>query len=202
MSDIEGFILAGGASSRMGADKATLKLGEQTFIERIAEMLAELVMHENIRIIGDRRETLRWKVVADVYKNCGALGGIHSALAHARSPWIAVVACDLPFVTGDLFRRLASLRRTTTEEFDAVVPVQPEGHLQPLCALYSRAVCYEQAEKMLQSGDARPRELLNRVRLRRVCFDKLSDLRGAELFFKNVNTPQDYIEAKKMEAES
>ena len=202
MIEIEGFILAGGASSRMGADKATLKLGEETFIERIADALAGLVSHENVYMVGDRSEASKWKRVADVYKNYGALGGIHSALAHARSPYVAIVACDLPFVTGDLFRRLASLRRTATEEFDAVVPVQPDGRLQPLCAVYARAACYRQAEKMLESGDARPRELLNRVRLRRVRFAELSDLRGAELFFKNINTPQDYIEAKKTEAES
>ncbi len=198
VADIEAFILAGGKSSRMGADKAMLQLGAETFIERIARALAELVTDEKIRLVGDydRSKAFRWETVADVYKNLGALGGIHAALAHARARWVAVVACDLPFVTPDLFLRLARLRRNQVEEFDAVVPVQPDGRVQPLCALYSRAACYREAEAMLRGGDARPRELLRRVRARQVAFDELRDLDGAELFFTNVNTPQDYIETK------
>src|SRR3982751_3045935 len=135
LEEIEGFILVGGASRRMGADKAELKLGHRSFVERVAEALAAIAAE--VSVVGDRDETQihHLKVVRDVYPAWGALGGLHGALSACRKRWAAVVACDLPFVTGELFVRLASLR----ENFDAVVPVQPDGRLQPLFALYRAA---------------------------------------------------------------
>jgi molybdopterin-guanine dinucleotide biosynthesis protein A len=112
-----------------------------------------------------------------------------------RARWAAVVACDLPFVTGELFVRLASLR----ENFETVVPVQPDGRLQPLCALYRAAPCRERAEELIIAGERRPRALLDAVNTRRVRFDELSDLDDADRFFINVNTPEDYACAREKE---
>jgi molybdenum cofactor guanylyltransferase len=192
MLEVEGFILVGGASSRMGADKAGLRLGGRSFVERIAAALRSVT--ENIRLVGarDERDSLGFPVVRDVYAKWGALGGLHAALASASSPWAAVVACDLPFVTGELFVRLASLR----ENFDAVVPLQPCGRLQPLCALYRRETCQPRAEELIAAGERRPRRLLLEVNARRVEPGELADLAHAALFFTNVNTPEDFAQAR------
>jgi molybdopterin-guanine dinucleotide biosynthesis protein A len=192
MLEIEGFILAGGASRRMGADKAGLKLGGRSFVERIAGALATVT--KDIRLVGARDEDSRnsLPVIPDVYREWGALGGLHAALSACRAPWAAVVACDLPFVTGELFMRLASLR----ENFDAVVPVQTDGRPQPLCALYRRDVCAPRADRLIAAGERRPRHLLTEVETRRVAPTELADLRHSELFFTNVNTPDDYAQAK------
>jgi molybdopterin-guanine dinucleotide biosynthesis protein A len=195
MLEIEGFILVGGASSRMGADKARLYLGEQTFVERIAAALASLT--ERVSVVGAcREEAAAWRLpyLPDVYGRWGALGGLHAALAGARAPWAAVVACDLPFVTGELFVRLASLR----EDFDAVVPIQPDARPQPLCALYSVEPCRQRAEELIACDEHRPRALLQAVKTRRVGMNELTDMEGASLFFTNVNTPEDYAQARKM----
>ncbi|HEY6188068.1 MAG TPA: molybdenum cofactor guanylyltransferase [Pyrinomonadaceae bacterium] len=192
MLEIEGFILAGGASRRMGADKAGLRLGGRSFVERIAGALSQ--MTAAVRLVGARDE--RWRgdfpLVEDVYREWGALGGLHAALASARAPWAAVVACDLPFVTGELFLRLSSLR----ENFDAVVPVQPDGRPQPLCALYRRDVCAERAARLIAAGERRPRRLLREIETRWVRPEELADLPHSELFFINVNTPEDFAQAK------
>jgi molybdopterin-guanine dinucleotide biosynthesis protein A len=135
-------------------------------------------------------------VVADVYLKWGALGGLHAALFACRAPWAAVVACDLPFVTGELFARLASLRGN----FDAVVPVQGDGRPQPLCALYRVEPCRKRAEELIAAGERRPRALLRAVETRWVEMAELSDTAGAPLFFTNVNTPEDYLEARKAAA--
>lgn len=192
MSEIEGFILAGGASSRMGADKAHLRLGEQTFVERAAEALRSVAAR--VCVVSSKPDAGAWglPVVRDIYADCGALGGLHAALSHARADWVAVVSCDLPFVTGGLFEALAALRR---EDSDAVAPLQPDGRPQPLCALYRRGLCLEIAESLLRSGELRPRALLRLVRTRWVPFAELEGLKGAPLFFANVNTPEDYREA-------
>jgi molybdopterin-guanine dinucleotide biosynthesis protein A len=193
MSDIEGFILTGGASSRMGTDKARLSLGGLTFIERIAGALR--VIAPDISLVSARPETfnLSLPVVADIHRNCGALGGLHAALNACRAPWAAIVSCDLPFVTGELFAQLAYFRN---EETDAVAPLQTDERPQPLCALYSPARCLERVERLLREGERRPRVLLRQVRTRWVAPSELFDLRDSELFFMNVNTPEDYRRAR------
>jgi molybdopterin-guanine dinucleotide biosynthesis protein A len=192
LEDVEGFILVGGASSRMGTDKAQLFLGGQQFVARIALALGSITGH--VSVVGDRRlkTDVGWPRVPDVHPNWGALGGLHAALSAARAAWAAIVACDLPFVKGELFVRLASLR----QDYDAVVPVQADGRRQPLCALYRVAPCADLAQQMIASGERRPRALLSKVRTRLVAPDELADLSGADDFFSNINTPEDYARAQ------
>jgi molybdopterin-guanine dinucleotide biosynthesis protein A len=194
MSDIEGFILAGGASSRMGTDKARLTLGTRTFVERIAAALHSIATRISIVSAKPESIALNLPVVADVYHNCGALAGIHAALQACRAPWAAIVSCDLPFVSGELFARLAALR---TADFEVVAPRQVDDRPQPLCALYARETNLGRAEKLLLSGERRPRILLQEARTRWVAAAQLADLKDADLFFLNVNTPEDYENARR-----
>ena len=193
MFECEGFILAGGASSRMGRDKARLPLGAETFLARIARALAAIT--PQVSVVSTRPDAAQFglPVVTDIYRDCGALGGLHAALAACRAPWAAVVSCDLPFASGALWRRLASF---AAQECDAVVPFQLDGRAQPLCALYARAACLPLTEALLTTGELRPRMLLEQVRTRRVEPAALSDLTQADLLFLNVNTPADYEEAR------
>jgi molybdopterin-guanine dinucleotide biosynthesis protein A len=193
MPDLEGFILTGGASSRMGEDKSRLRLGGRTFVERIARALGPVV--SRVSLVSSRPEAAAHglPVVCDVYESRGALGGIHAALANCRAPWALVVSCDLPFVTRELFERLSSLR---TEGADAVAPVQDDGRPQPLCALYAVSRCKDLAGELIRTDCLRPRELLWRVRTRWVAFGELADLPQSALFFENVNTTEDFEKAK------
>src|SRR5688572_27856914 len=145
----EAFILAGGASSRMGTDKAQLLLENQTFVERIADTL--LTVTNSIRLVGGR-EYSKLQTVADGYPQWGALGGLHAALAACRSEWAIVVACDLPFVTSELFSYLAAQRM----DHDAIVPIQEDGRPQPLAALYRVNPCLRQATDLIEAGRRRP----------------------------------------------
>jgi molybdopterin-guanine dinucleotide biosynthesis protein A len=192
MFDIEGFILAGGASSRMGTDKARLRLGGLTLVEATAGALSQIAAR--VRVVSSRHgeELCGLGVVPDFYEDCGALGGLHSALRHAESPWVAVVSCDLPFVTGDLFGRLVSFVR---EGVEAVVPVQEDGRVQPLCALYERRPSLEIAERLLREGERRPRVLVAQARTFLADFALLCDLPGSSRFFQNLNSPGDYAQA-------
>jgi molybdopterin-guanine dinucleotide biosynthesis protein A len=190
--DVEGFILVGGASSRMGRDKAQLTLGGRSFVERIAQALGTISVRVNLVGAKNVDSSLKIENVPDVYEGWGALGGLHAALAGCRAEWTAIVACDLPFVTSELLGRLASLR----EDAEAVVPVQRDGRLQPLCALYRTAVCRERAHQLIEKGERRPRALVQEVRARIVGWEELRALRDAHLFFENLNTPEDYAGAR------
>lgn len=211
MDSSEGFILIGGQSRRMGTDKSRLTLAGQTFVERIAGEL--IAVTSSVTIVGGakkfRTQTAELptsntelktqnpklktvlKTVADVYPNWGALGGVHAALATCRAGWALVVACDFPFVTGELFHHLLSLRA----DFAAVAPIQSDGIPQPLCALYRVAPCLARAEELIKTGERKPVALLQSVRTRWLQFDELANLAGADRFFDNINTPEDYVRA-------
>src|ERR1700674_3341477 len=122
MLDVEGFILVGGRSSRMGMDKSRLQFGWQTSVERIAAKLRS--MTSRISLVGASPADLDpdLRIIPDTHQQWGALGGIHAALFACVSDWAMIVACDLPFVTRDLCSRLRTLSQE--EAPDAVVPIQ------------------------------------------------------------------------------
>lgn len=207
MIEIQGFILAGGASSRMGTNKSYLKLGGKTFLDRSISALSFFSPHLYI-VGGSANGLLSLPVLPDIYK-CGesrkkaSIFGLHTALSKCGGEWAAVLACDLPFVTGELFKRLVALGRIREKSnLDAVVPVQPDGKLQPLCALYSRSTFLPRIEKMLDAGDYRLRGIFAGLSIRMVTHEEIKDLNGAENFFLNINTPEDFNAARDLQSAS
>jgi len=194
MDSIAGFILVGGESRRMGTAKSGLMLNDQSFVDRIAGEVSGVT--PLVAVVGSNSAALQLKhsskltVVSDIYPHWGALGGVHAALATAQrnAEWALIVACDFPFVTKELFVRLADVR----EGYDAVAPIQSDSIPQPLCALYRVAPCLNRAEDLIKSGERKPIALLQSVRTRWVLFNELADLKHASSLFDNINTPQDY----------
>ncbi|MCP9494354.1 MAG: molybdenum cofactor guanylyltransferase [Pyrinomonadaceae bacterium MAG19_C2-C3] len=202
MIDLEAFVLVGGLSRRMGTPKHRLMFETVTatmlMTERIARTL-EIVARRPVRLVVHGDEVLDPRLahrahVKDVYAERSALTAVHAALAHADAAWVAVVACDLPFVTSDLFARLAAL----SSGYDTVVPVDEAARTQPLCALYRPAACLPAATTLLDAGEHRAGALLETVATRFVTHDELADLDAATQFFFNVNTPEDYERARLM----
>ena len=189
MNDVEAFILAGGASSRMGTDKSQLLIDRQTFTERISETLLKLT--DSVILVGRQLDTSVLPSVPDVYPQWGAFGGLHAALTACKRDWAIVVACDLPFVTAELFSFVASLRL----DHEAVVPIQPDGRPQPLASLYRVDPCRQRATELIEAGRRRPLDLLETVKTRWVSFEEIRNLEQSEKFFVNINTPSDYYEA-------
>jgi molybdopterin-guanine dinucleotide biosynthesis protein A len=188
MDSIEGFILIGGASSRMGTDKSQLKIDGESFVKHIALELAAVTA--KVSVVGQAKPSdLQLPLVRDIYPQWGALGGVHAALAACAAEWALIVACDLPRVTASLFNHLLALRG----DVDAVAPLQPDGRRQPLCAIYRVSACLPQAKALIERGERKPIALLQSVTTRWVEFAELADLPGAEDFFDNINTPQDYL---------
>ncbi|MCU1266748.1 MAG: mobA [Acidobacteria bacterium] len=190
MPTIDAFILAGGASRRMGTDKSQLLLDGETLTQRVATVLLKVA--RSVTIVGRTTDHPRLKSAEDLFPQWGALGGVHTALSTCTTDWALVVACDMPFVSEGLFIRLAGFRG----DFEAVAPIQPDGRPQPLSALYRVTPCLLIAEKLIQSGERRPVTLLQSVRTRWVDFAELNDLPGAARLFDNMNTPEDYLRAQ------
>ena len=189
MKSCQAFILAGGASSRMGTDKSQLLIGSETFTDHIANTLRKVT--DSVTLVGSSPRDSALPSVPDVYPQWGALGGVHAALSASKREWAIVVACDLPFVTSELFLHLAAL----CLDHDAVVPIQEDGRPQPLAALYRVDPCRQRATELIEKGQRRPLDLLEAVKTRWVAFDEIRNLAQAERFFVNINTPKDYHEA-------
>ena len=183
----EGFVLIGGASSRMGRDKAQLMIGGRQLFEIAAAALND-ICKDQVTLVGsasgDDREL---PVIADAGPVTASIRrapivGVYAALANAKAKWIVILACDLPFVTGDLIQRLAGC---CSNEFDAVVPIQPDSRPQPLCAFYQRERCLPFVADMIGESDLKMQNLLGRINTRFVPFEEIADLNGSANFFLN-----------------
>lgn len=200
----DGYVLVGGKSSRMKTSKFALSFGGMTFAERASFALRKIANERVYFVVGadQPKETIKLLPpgiprITDVFPNKAAIGGIYTALSHSVSEWTAILACDYPFVTGDLFARLAEIAGSVDANVSAIVPTQPDGRVQPLCALYRTKTCLKAAKKLIESDKIPPaRRLPENVKTRSVQFEELSDLRGAEFFFTNVNTQKEYVEAQ------
>ena len=188
LDGITGVILAGGASSRMGRNKALLRLGDATLIEGAYRVLAAL-FHEVIIVTNTPAEYafLPCRAVPDVYPGAGSIAGLHAALVHSPTERIFVVGCDMPSLKPELIRHLCAVEG----EWDAVVPVNRDGYPEPPHALYSRTFI-SVVQKALESGDKSIVKLFDRVRTRRVAWEELGEIEGATASFCNVNTPEEY----------
>ena len=196
MLDVEGFILVGGASSRMGTDKSRLILGGETSVARIAAAMQAIT--NQIRVVGARDSFHEFANIADLHETWGPLGGIHAALRAASAEWCFVVACDLPFVTAGLLTRLLHLGMNASSPTDAVVPIQEDNYPQPLCAIYRRLPCLAGANQSISNAEYSPRALLDKVNARFVSFTEIQDLPGSQNFFFNINTPENYTRARQL----
>ena len=191
--DVEGFILVGGMSSRMGKDKSRLLFGDRTSVALIAASLQRVA--GTVRTVGAAVSAFEGLAnIPDSHDHWGPLAGIEAALSNAKSEYCLIVACDLPFVTGRLFERLIGF----ADQWEAIVPLQSDGRPQPLCAIYRRSPCLAAAQKAIAEDEHSPRALLDQVHARYVPFTELSDLDGSESFFFNVNTPENYERAQQV----
>ncbi len=181
-----GFVLAGGTSSRMGADKAFLEFHGQTLLERALALIGRVC--PSVAIVGDPARFSNYgSVVEDVYAGCGPLAGIHAALAHSSEELNLMLAVDLPFVSEDLLSCLFS----AAEESGAVVTVPRTGKgFQPLCAVY-RPEFANVADLALQAGKYKIDAAFGGLSLRIVEEGELEKAGFSERNFFNVNTPAD-----------
>jgi molybdopterin-guanine dinucleotide biosynthesis protein A len=95
--DVSAFILAGGKSTRMGADKAFVEYEGRTLLARALDLTRSVV--SGVWIVGSKQKFAALApVVEDVFRDCGPLGGIHAALLGSFTELNLMLAVDMPFV--------------------------------------------------------------------------------------------------------
>ena len=198
---MEGFVLAGGASRRMGRDKSTLVIGGHTLIEIAAMALSGVA--DPIRVVGNLaagQTSLR--IIPDEEIGGGVRGaivGLYTAAKYAGTEWIAVLACDLPFVSSELLVRMSTvIAKVGKETVAALLPEQPDGRIQPLCGFYRAAATRLGIEELLSEDNWRLQRLAERLDTHIVPFTDIADLPGSERFFMNLNSPEDHQAALRL----
>lgn len=184
--DITGVILVGGKSSRMGRDKAFLKVEGRSFFERILNVFKE--SFNQVVLSGGREERFAaygLPVFPDIYPG-SSLGGLYTGLYNAETEYVFVSSCDLPFPNEELLRYLCGLK----DGFDAVVPSTKYGY-EPLFALYSKN-CLEPIRTLLDRGEFRASAYYPLVNVRYVSAEELAPFDPHGRAFVNVNTPEEF----------
>ncbi len=182
-SDLAVVILAGGEATRLPG-KLEIDAGGTPLILRV---------YRNVRSAGrvyvsargsfppEIDAALECPIIVDRWPRRGPLAGLYSALEYVREPRVFVTAADAPFITSEVAAELASLWEPGIQ---AVVPVNGDGRLEPLCAMYDRRALIAAAESVLREGSGGVAAAVERLRSKRV---RLSD----ERVFSNVNTAAD-----------
>ena len=187
---VAAFVLAGGKSTRMGSDKAFLRLGDETLLSRALKTAG--AVSADVRIVGDAQKFAAFgRVVEDVYRDRGPLGGIHAALSSSTAELNLMLAVDLPFVKPEFLGYLLSRAR----ESGAMVTVpRAGGGLQPLCAVYRRGFA-DVAEQSLREGNNKIDSLFAEVETCVIEEDELARAGFSAGMFHNLNTPEEFDKA-------
>lgn len=207
---VAGIILAGGASRRMGANKALLSLNGESLIERTVRCLEQVCGRILLSVNDpDSFRNLGVECVPDRYPGQGPMAGIHAALTASDRTWNIVAACDMPFISPALLGALLRLAESghghgdsASAEQEAVIPVI-QGRMHPLLALYRKETAAG-LERRLQEGRLRMTDWIEELDALLVPEDQLEVLMGCsprKAVF-NMNRPEDYVEACRMDAEN
>jgi molybdopterin-guanine dinucleotide biosynthesis protein A len=194
MSDpVSAILLAGGKSSRLGTDKAKVKLdGESVMIQAIAEKLSglseDIVVSTNGRRYEDITIPVRWAI--DVRPGAGSLMGLYSGLLAAKHDYAIAVACDMPFINIELLKYMISLPR----DYDALLPKIGE-QTEQLHSIYSKN-CLPKMEKYLNSGHLKITSFMDEIDVKYVDEDIINKYDPRHLSFFNVNTAKQLNEAQ------
>lgn len=187
ISQIRGYILAGGKSSRMGEDKGLKQFNGKALVQTVIDQM-QLALDEVV-IVSNNLDYKQFGlvVIEDVIKNIGPAGGIYTALQHSISEKIFVVSCDMPFITCDAISFL--MKRSKDKE---ITLPEKDGKLEPLFGVYSKAVLY-QWKNLIDKDCIKIQQMVKNFDL------KIINVTGKSIFpdhlFKNINTPGEFTNA-------
>jgi len=189
-----GLLLAGGASRRLGIDKAALTLpgGRLSFAEHGRRLLAEA----GLEVLIAARDVER---AARLLPGCpsaadgpgsGPAAGLLGAHAAFPQAGLLALACDMPAVPPELLRHLAGLPG------DWVVPAwadeDGEERLEPLCALYRPPALAALARRVAAGAfELRGLAAESGLRIRLLGRAEIERFGPPEAIFANVNRPAD-----------
>lgn len=182
-------ILAGGKNSRIGGkNKAFLKINEKFFLENITEILGKIF--DEIIIVTNNPEEYdfikdKYFIIKDKIKNIGPLGGIYSALLQTTKEAVFIVACDMPYLHGDVIQK--EINTFNIFNCDAVVP-RINHYIEPLHSIYKKNIADNLYSFIKNSKNYSVKKFLKIIN---VNYLDIEDNDFYKKVFTNINTPED-----------
>jgi molybdenum cofactor guanylyltransferase len=203
-----GFVLAGGRSTRFGRDKALVPIGDEVLLSRLCSVMR--LVTPNVAIIGSQEKYGDFGVecIEDRWPGEGPLGGIITAIRSRASTAGAgipassrrnlIIGCDMPFLSREWLEYLVEWALTTDAE--VVAPKSLYG-LEPLCACW-RTSAADALQDLFEHGVRKVTEGMKHLKMEVLDETHWKRFDNADRLFRNMNTPEDYEEAKRvLEAE-
>ena len=182
----------GGKNSRMNGNvKGLLKIKNSTFLEKIQETLndfSSIYLSINDKFSKEQKqnfENMGFKIIEDIYKEIGPLGGIYSSLLNCKEEYLFITACDMPFITKNSIEVLCNKVDKNT---DGVVFYDKNNKLYPLGAIYSKNVL-PIIEEMIEKKYYKLSYLIEKSNFVKINIEK-TDIPLKVL--NNINTLQEY----------
>ena len=179
----------------MGLDKGLLKFCGKPMLQNVLDRLNPLA--EDKFIITEKIDDYRkfgLPIFQDIYKNYGALAGLHTGLKNAKHEIVYMVACDMPFADKKLFVYMREILEVS--EVDVVIPLNEHGH-EPMHAVYRKTTCLPAVENAIQSQKKRLISWFDQVKVIAVGERILKSFDPDLNAFLNINTPEELIAAEK-----
>lgn len=184
-----GYILAGGKSSRMGTDKGLLMLKDKKIVEHVIENLKPCVDRIFIVSSNELYEQFNLPMVPDLMMGKGPAVGIYSALEHSTVNQNFVISCDTPFIGADHIFRILMLAK----DHEICIP-ELNGLWEPMVGVYSKSICEKWKQSML-NGEFKLQRLIEQFDYKLV--NAKLDLEADENIFLNINSPDELLKAEK-----
>ncbi len=191
LANVSAAVLVGGASSRMGRDKARLAIAGVACATRIASLLDEL-FEDLLLVGGDPPEEAPGRRVPDVTGPSCGLRGVVGALESAREERVLLVATDLPLLTPDLLLALIAW-----PEVDALVARDAHGR-QPLCGIYRKRSALAAERERLSQGKLALAGWLDALDAHSLPTDVMTSFDPDGVALSNLNTPADLALAERL----
>jgi len=185
--DITGIILAGGASSRMGKDKGLCEFKGKSLVSYAIDVLKPLcgtLLISSNNIVDYQK--YGYKVVPDLFKKIGPIGGIYSSLKVSETKHNLIISCDTPFLILELMEFVLA----NSTGYDIVVPEHGNSYIEPLAAYYSSEIIDTVAQS-INHGDYKLMNLFDKVKFKSLKVDTINSY--SDKLFKNLNTPSDLL---------
>jgi len=192
-------ILAGGKGDRIGGNKPFMKLGGRSLILYVLEVTSNV--SDEVVVVVDRDRLRRSeallpkdiKVVMDITSGRGPLIGVYSGLKHLRSEYAVVLPCDSPFIHEGVLKYLIS----RVEGMDAVIPLWPNGYIEPLHSIYNVSAALKASERTMEEEKFRIYNMIESFeRTIYVPMEKLRKFDPDLLTFFNINSTEDLKDAE------
>lgn len=183
-------IQAGGQSSRMGVEKGLIELCGKPMIQNIIERLIPFT--DEMFLTTNKPELYKQfglKMYTDIYKNYGALAGLHTALYYASYEMVFVIACDLPFVNIDLFRFMKNLFEA--KFVDLIIPRTASG-FEPFYAFYRKSTCLPLVAEGIIAGKRKMISWHENALVHPVYEQQIREFDPNLISFVNINSPEEH----------